>query len=88
VFAATSAVRADINGSLVLVASRCAFLGVIAECLEIKETGQVEWKPIPTGKKNKMVPTYTTSQALNLGLVYKSHTVLETIEDFLQKHGA
>jgi hypothetical protein len=34
------------------------------------------------------VPTYTTSQALNLGIVYKSHTVLETVEDYLQKYGA
>jgi hypothetical protein len=88
VFAGTSAVRADGNANLVLVASRLAFLGVIAKCLEIKETGQVEWKPIPTGKKNKKVPTYTTSQALNLGIVYKSHTVLETVEDYLQKYGA
>lgn len=88
VFAGTSTVRADRNDNLVLVASRLAFLGVIAECLEIQETGQVEWKPIPTGKKNKKVPTYTTSQALNLGIVYKSHTVLETVEDYLQKYGA
>jgi hypothetical protein len=88
VFDATSAVRADRNGNLVLVASRLAFLGVIAKCLVIEETGRVEWKPIPTGKKNKKVPTYTISQSLNLGIVYKSSTVLETVEDFSHKYGA
>jgi hypothetical protein len=32
------------------------------------------------------VPTYVISQALNLGVVYKASTVVEAIEDWIQKY--
>jgi len=85
-FLASSAIRTDKSGNLVLIASRIVLLGVIAKYLSKPETGIVEWKPIPT-EENEVVPTYTTSQALNLGVVYKSSTVLETIDDFIKTYG-
>jgi hypothetical protein len=87
VFATSTALRANESGGLAFTHSRAMFLGVIAEYLSIEETGQVRWKPIPTAKKKKKVPTYTTSQALNLGVVYRSSTVVEAVEDCLKKYG-
>lgn len=87
VFAASTAWRVDESGKPVFTHSRAMFLGVIAEYLRIKEDHQVEWKPIPTGKKKKKAPMYTTKQALNLGVVYKASTVVEAIEDLYNKSG-
>lgn len=85
VFAASTALRVDEGGNPVFTHSRSMLLGVIAEYLRIKEDRQVEWKPIPTAQEE--VPTYTTKQALNLGVVYKSSTIEETILDLYNKSG-
>jgi hypothetical protein len=82
VFATSAAWRVDESGNPVFTRSRAMLLGVIAEYLLIKEDHQVEWRPIPTGKKRNRVPMYTTKQALNLGVIYKAATVVEAIEDF------
>ena len=86
VFLASNAIRIDKSGKPTLVASRMVFLGVIAKWLRKKERGRIEWTSIPTDEEEAVegVPTYTIKQALNLGVVYRSSMVLETIEDFLQ----
>jgi hypothetical protein len=85
VFAASNVFRTAASGNFILIGSRMLYLGVIAEYLNIEERGEVEWKPISTVAK---APTYVMSQALNLGIVHKSSTVIETIEDWLKKYGA
>lgn len=87
VFAASTAWRVDKSGNPTFTHSRVMFLGVIAQYLSIEEEGQVRWKPIPSAKKKKRIPTYVTSQALNLGVVYRSSTVVEAIEDWLKERG-
>ncbi len=59
------------------------FLGVIAEVATREERGRIDFEPIPT----QDVPIVRMSQMLNLGIVYKSLTVLETIQDFLNVRG-
>ena len=88
VFATSTAWRVDESDNPVFTHSRAMLLGVIAEYLRVKEGHRVEWKPIPTGKEKEKVPTYTTSQALNLGVVYRSSTIIEAIKDLYKKSGA
>jgi hypothetical protein len=83
VFAASNTWRVDEAGNPIFTHSRVMLLGVIAEYLRVREEHQVKWKPMPTGKKK--VPIYTTEQALNLGVVYRSSTIVEAIEDLLER---
>ena len=85
VLAASTTIRSDDHGNFTMIGSRMLFLGVIAEYLNLEEEGVVEWEPVPTAK---IAPTHIISLALNLGVVYKSSTVVETIEDWLRKYGA
>lgn len=84
VFAASSYWRVDAEGNPVFTYSRAMLLGVIAEYFNALKDHEVEWKPIPEATQEEL-PVFTTKQALNLGLVYKASTVVETIEDLLKR---
>lgn len=62
------------------VGSRLLFLGVIARVLIREEHGQIGFVPIPT---TELMPIFKTYQMIDLGVVYKASTVIETIEAFL-----
>jgi hypothetical protein len=63
-----------------VVGSRLLFLGVIASVLIREEHGQIGFVPIPT---TELMPIFKTYQMIDLGVVYKASTVIETIEAFL-----
>ena len=65
------------------VGSRAFFLGIIAKVLVRSERGQIGFVPIPT---TQMQPVLMTQQMIDLGIVYKASTVVETIQDFLICH--
>lgn len=58
------------------VGSRFIFLGVIAEVLIRQETGTLEFVSIPI----KIEPRIRTKETLDLGIVYKANTVIETVQ--------
>jgi hypothetical protein len=59
---------------------RFFFLGVIAKVLIREERGQINFVPIPTAQ----IPVVTTQQMIDLGVVYKSSAVVDTVLDFLK----
>lgn len=61
---------------------RFYFLGTVAEVMIRKELGQLQFVPIPTS----ISPVITTVQMIDLGIVYKGSTILETIEDWQNHH--
>lgn len=64
-------------------ADRLIFLGVIASVFTASQQGQVDIIPIPT----RVDFVVTTWQTIDLGVVYKSSTVLELVEIWLQANG-
>jgi hypothetical protein len=70
------------DGRLML-GTRFLFVGVISEVAVRTEQYRIDFEPIPTHK----VPIVRMSQLLNLGIVYKASTVLETIQDLLKARG-
>lgn len=66
-----------------IVGSRVIFLGVIAEVAFREEQSVIEFVSIPTSQ----VPLVTTREMIDLGVVYKASTVLETVEDLLRSRG-
>lgn len=56
------------------------FLGVIAKVGVRQEHGRIDFISVPTGYE----PVPVVQQMLDLGIVYKSRTVVEAIEDFLR----
>jgi hypothetical protein len=67
-----------------VVGTRVLFLGVIAEVAVREEHGQIDFVSIPTAE----VPIVRTQQMIDLGVVYKSSTVLDTVLDFLRQSRA
>ncbi len=61
--------------------SRILFVGVLTQVMIREEKGMIEFVEIPTNQ----VPVVKTEQMLNLGLVIKARTIIETIEAYLQK---
>jgi hypothetical protein len=73
-----SAFRADPFGA----GREPSFLGVLAAVLYRTQRNAVEEAPVPTGA----TAVVRTKEMLDLGVVYKASTVVETIEDFLTTH--
>lgn len=61
--------------------NRFFFLGVIAKVYHKKERGSIEVQDIPTKKTSVPIST----QMIDLGIVFKAETVLETIEYYLNQ---
>jgi hypothetical protein len=64
--------------------SRVLFLGVVAEVLIASQDNRVRFVSIPT----EPTPFVTNYQMIDLGVVYKSRTVLETVIEWLRASGA
>lgn len=71
------------KGNLI-VGTRIHFLGVVASVAIREEHGKIEFVSIPITQ----IPIVRTRQLLNLGFVYKSSAVIETILDFIKKHSS
>lgn len=71
------------NGTMTLGNPRRHLLGIVAKVMIRQEHGQVHFAPIPTS----IQPTYTTTQMIDLGVVFKASTIMETIDDFLIRTG-
>ena len=67
----------------VLGGQRVIFLGVLASVLCREADGSLEFKEIPTN----IMPVIKTTEMIDLGVVFKARTVLETIEHGLRNHG-
>lgn len=63
--------------------SRILFLGLISEFFVFEKEGKIVTKDIPA--KKEKVPV--TEQIINLGVVLKVDTIMETIEAFRKEHG-
>jgi hypothetical protein len=63
--------------------TRFFLLGLISAVAVREERGRIDFVPIPTQRE----PIIRMNQMLNLGIVYKSSTVLETAIDLLSKEG-
>ncbi|HLF71000.1 MAG TPA: trypsin-like peptidase domain-containing protein [Dehalococcoidia bacterium] len=73
----------DKGGSLNLGTNRFHLLGVLAEVLTMSDTGKIEVREIPT----KQEPVVQIATRLNLGVVWKSQLITETVEAFLKQRG-
>jgi len=62
-----------------VIGSRILFLGVIAAVFFREDAGKIQMVDIPTGQ----VPIAVVRQMINLGIVFKSQTVLETVEKIM-----
>jgi len=80
VFISNSGGYSDKRGNVFLGSSRVFFLGVIAQVVIREEHGKIDFVSIPTTQ----LPIIKTQQMINLGIVYKSSAVLETVLDFLK----
>lgn len=67
-----------------VVGSRIFFLGVVASVAFEEQYGRIEFRGVPTS----YTPVPVMPQMLDLGIVFKSSTVVETVEDCLRAHGA
>jgi len=65
------------------VGSRIFFLGIVASVFIKRDINNIEVIDIPTGK----TPIVTTTQMIDLGIVYKSSTIKNFIEEFLKSSG-
>lgn len=71
------------KGKGLVAGSRVFFLGVVASVFIRKNLNTIELIDIPTGK----IPVVTTTQMVDLGIVYKSIVIKELIEEFLKTRG-
>ena len=62
-----------------VVGSRVLFLGVIASVFYREDTGRIEMITVPTSA----VPVAVFQQMINLGVVFKARTVIETAETLI-----
>lgn len=80
VFICNSGSYSDKRGNVFLGSSGVFFLGVIAQVVIREEHGKIDFVSIPTTQ----LPIVKTQQMIDLGIVYKSSAVLETVLDFLK----
>ena len=66
------------------VGTRVMLLGLISSVLVQKEDNTLQFISIPT---TTTIPIVRTTQMIDLGVVFKASTILETIHGFLKKHG-
>jgi hypothetical protein len=64
-----------------VVGNRVLFLGIISSVAIREEQGQIVFIPSPTSQ----VPIVRTQQMIDLGTVYKSSTILETVKILVDK---
>ena len=69
------------RGTTVVGGSRLLLLGVVARVLSREEDGSLKFDNIPT----EVELVVTTKERLDLGIVYKARTVVETIEYLLRQ---
>jgi|Deesub1362A_J573_1020465.scaffolds.fasta_scaffold01844_8 hypothetical protein len=67
----------------IVIGSRILFLGTLSQVIIREEKGRIDFVEIPV----RQIPIVKTEQVLNLGLVIKARTIIETIESFLQTRG-
>jgi hypothetical protein len=72
------------TGEVFAGGSRTLFLGVLSSSFFMEEDGQIEQRPVPITKEL----IARTKQMIDLGFVFKSSTVLETVKDLFDKAGA
>ena len=70
------------DGTL-MAGQRIFFLGILGSVYVHEENGKLEFKDVPTSVE----PVVTTKQMIDLGIVYKARTVVETIEHLLRARG-
>ena len=71
------------KGGNLQAGTRLIFVGVIAAVFYHTEQNEIVSVPIPT----KTVPMSVTTEKLDLGIVFKSRVVVETIEQFIKQNG-
>jgi hypothetical protein len=79
VFLFNQGMYADKSGATT-IGSRCLFLGVIAAVFFRTQLNQIVSVPIPT----QSCPMAEQQEMIDLGIVFKARTVVETIEAFLR----
>ena len=62
---------------------RVFFLGVLGSVYYREDDGSLKFEEIPTAVK----PVIKTKEMIDLGIVYKSRTVVETIDHLLREYG-
>lgn len=82
VFIAESGAIPFNNQGDITIGRRFLFIGVIAAVYKRTEFNEVTAIPIPTALRHVV----KHDEILDLGVVYKSHTVLETINGFLEQY--
>jgi V8-like Glu-specific endopeptidase len=83
VFIANSGTYFDKRGTPIFSGGRFLFLGVISAVAIAEQHGRIDFAPIPTQR----VPIVRMDRLLNLGIVYKSSTVLEAVLNALGTEG-
>ena len=83
VFAAPNTLRANEDRSITVVGSQMMLLGVLSEVFFTTEEGKIESGPIAPASEMSV----SVEQAIDLGYVYKASTVLEAIEDYVERYG-
>jgi len=81
VFIYNSGVYATKNGPAI-AGTKIYFIGVVASVYHKNEFNEIISIPIPTDNK----PMAVGKQMIDLGVVFKSNTIIEAIEQFIDKH--
>ncbi|MCH7697330.1 MAG: trypsin-like peptidase domain-containing protein [Chloroflexi bacterium] len=66
-----------------VVGSRIIFLGLVGQVAYREDEGEIGFRSIPTAQ----VPFVKTREMIDLGVVYKASTVVETVEDLIKARG-
>jgi len=67
----------------IVIGTRVLFLGVIAQVVIREEEGKIVIVAAPSS----LTPIVRTRQMIDLGIVYKSTTVIETVQEVLRQRG-
>lgn len=92
VFAAPNTIRSKALDEVSVVGSQLMLLGVLAGTALTTSEGKIEFAPIepneeePDSPHNTLDMAVEVEQMIDLGHVFKSLTVLETIEDYIKKY--
>lgn len=66
-----------------VAANRVMLLGLVASVLVRQASGQLDFVAVPTG----VMPVVTSQECVDLGVVFKARTIIETVESILVAHG-
>ena len=70
-------------GATILAPPTATLLGIIASVFFQQDHGEIVMRPAPTA----LMPIVTTRQMIDLGVVFKARTIVETIESLLRERG-